>query len=405
MTVPELLGRLMGDDPDPVPLYDELRETGGGVHAFPPLGHFAFRYEDVARMGRDNTLFSSDHFWDSPAGLHDPTDPVQAAFVAVSSRQFMFHDPPAHTRMRQAMTPAFTGFATRRWRPIVETRVAALLDRFEPGQEADFMAEFAGAVPVAIIAGVLGVPEEEQSEFRRWSQALAATFDPGIQGPARTAAIHSANEMIEYLRGIVALRRRRPQDDLTSVLAAADLPEDELLGSLALLLTAGNDTTVNLLGNGLHLLFTEPAARAAAADPAAIPTLVEEMLRLDPPLHLDLRKTTRDVTLGGVDIPEGGIVWLVIGAANRDPRAFADPARFDPARSPNRHLTFLPGHHHCIGAPLARLEGEIIFTRLLERFPGITPGDAPPVRRVANKVARGWESIPVRFEKEAACVG
>ncbi|MFC4948835.1 cytochrome P450 [Pseudonocardia sp. GCM10023141] len=396
-TVPELLSRLMGADPDPFPLYDELRETGGGVHEFAPLGWFAFRHADVAAMGRDNTLYSSDHFWDSPAGIHDPVDPVQAAFMAVSSQQFMFHDPPAHTRMRSTMMPAFTGYATRRWRPIIETRVGELLDRFSPGQEAEFMAEFAGAVPVAIIADVLGVPDAEQSHFRRWSQALAATFDPGIQGAARTEAIHAANEMVEYLRTIIAERRRHPQDDLTSVLATASLPADELLGSLALLLTAGNDTTVNLLGNGLHFLFTEPAARAAAADPANIPALVEEMLRLDPPLHLDLRKATRDVTLGGVDIPAGGIIWLVIGAANRDPRAFEDPTSFDPARSPNRHLTFLPGHHHCIGAPLARLEGEIIFTRLLERFPDIRPGTAAPVRRVANKVARGWASLPVRF--------
>ncbi|GAA1867435.1 cytochrome P450 [Pseudonocardia ailaonensis] len=392
--VGSLMGRLMGDDPDPFPLYDELRETGGGVHAFPPLGYFAFRYDDVARMGRDNALFSSDHFHDSPAGIHDPADPVQAAFMAVSAQQFMFHDPPSHTRMRQAMMPAFTGFATRRWRPIVEARVGALLDRFEPGQEAGFMAEFAGAVPVAIIADVLGVPEEEQSEFRRWSQALAATFDPGIQGEARTTAIHAANEMVEYLRVILARRRAEPRDDLTSVLAAADLPDDELLGSLALLLTAGNDTTVNLLGNGLQHLFTEPRARAAF--PENVPALVEEMLRFDPPLHLDLRKTTREVTLGGVDIPAGAIVWLVIGAANRDPRAFDAAGTFDPGRSPNRHLTFLPGHHHCIGAPLARLEGEIIFTRLLERFPGIAPAGTP-VRRVANKVARGWEEIPVRF--------
>lgn len=396
-TVPELLGRLMGDDPDPVPLYDELRETGGGVHEFPPLGYFAFRFADVAAMGKDNATYSSDHFRDSPAGLHDPADPVQAAFMAVSSQQFMFHDPPEHTRMRSAMLPAFTGLATRRWRPIIESRVAALLDRFAPGQEAEFMTEFAGSVPVAIIADVLGVPDDEQSEFRRWSQALASTFDPGIQGAARTAAIHAAQEMVEYLREVVAARRRSPKDDLTSMLAAAGLPEAELIGSLALLLTAGNDTTVNLLGNGLSFLFTEPAARAAAADPARIPALVEEMLRLDPPLHLDLRKATRDITLGGTAVPAGSIIWLVIAAANRDPRAFDEPATFDPARSPNRHLTFLPGHHHCIGAPLARLEGEIIFTRLLERFPAIAPGAAPPVRRVANKVARGWASLPVRF--------
>lgn len=402
-TTPTLLGRLMGDEPDPFPLYDELRETDGGVHPFDPLGYVVTRYDDVAAIGKDNKTYSSEHFWESPAGIHDPSDPVQASFMEVSAQQFMFHDPPSHTRMRTAMMPAFTGVASKRWRPIIEARVGALLDRFSAGQEADFMADFAGAVPVAIIADVLGVPESDQSEFRRWSQALAATFDPGIQGDARTDAIHAANEMLDYLRGVIDARRREPRDDLTSVLVAArdddgdPLPDDELLGSVALLLTAGNDTTVNLLGNGLSFLFAEQDARAAAADPSRIPALVEEMLRMDPPLHLDIRKTTRDVTLGGVDMPAGTLLWLMIAAANRDPRAFDDPGRFDPARSPNRHLTFLPGYHHCIGAPLARLEGEIIFTRLLERFPCIAPGDRPAVRRVANKVARGWQTLPVRF--------
>jgi cytochrome P450 len=404
MPVQELLARLMGDDPDPFPLYDELRETGAGVHRMDPLGWFAFRHAEVAAIGRDNRTYSSDYFWDTSPGMHDPADPVQARFVAVSSRQFMFHDPPAHSRMRSAMMPAFTGHASRRWRPIIEARVAALLDRFAPGQQAEFMAEFAGAVPVAIIADVLGVPEEDQAEFRRWSTAFASTFDPGIQGARRHDAIHTANEMVEYLQGVVEARRRRPRDDLTSALVAArddagdPLPDDELLGSLALLLTAGNDTTVNLLGNGLAFLFAHPDVRAAVtADPSRIPAVVEEMLRMDPPLHLDARKTTRDVTIGDTDIPAGGLVWLVIAAANRDPREFADPARFDPSRHPNRHLSFLPGHHHCIGAPLARLEGEIIFTRLLERFPGIRPGAQPPVRRVANKVARGWQTLPVQF--------
>ncbi|QJY44766.1 cytochrome P450 [Pseudonocardia broussonetiae] len=378
------------------------------MHHLPPLGWFVLRHEDVAAIGKDNATYSSDYFWDAAPGIHDPADPVQAEFVRISAQQFMFHDPPAHTRMRTAMVPAFTGHASRRWRPIVEARVASLLDRFAPGQEAEFMADFAGAVPVAIVADILGVPEADQAEFRRWSMAFAATFDPGIQGDERTAAIHTAAEMVDYLRGVIADRRRSPRDDLTSALALAvddagrPLPDDELLSSLALLLTAGNDTTVNLLGNGLAHLFEHPEVHEAVVrNPSRIPAVVEEMLRMDPPLHLDARKTTRDVTLGGVDIPAGGQLWLVIASANRDPRVFADPGAFDPARSPNRHLTFLPGHHHCIGAPLARLEGEIIFTRLLERFPGIAPA-GPGVRRVANKVARGWQSLPVRFGERAA---
>ncbi|MCE0766788.1 cytochrome P450 [Pseudonocardia kujensis] len=203
--------------------------------------------------------------------------------------------------------------------------------------------------------------------------------------------------MVEYLRGIVAARRRSLKDDLTSVLAAAGLPEDELLGSLALLLTAGNDTTVNLLGNGLTFLFTEPAARAAAADPAAVPALVEEMLRLDPPLHLDLRKATRDVSLGGVDVPAGGIVWLVIGAANQDPRAFDEPGVFDPARSPNRHLTFLPGHHHCIGAPLARLAGGDHLHPAAGTVPrDHTRGTTGPPRRQQGRAGLAEHPGPVR---------
>jgi cytochrome P450 len=252
---------------------------------------------------------------------------------------------------------------------------------------------------VSVIADVIGVPAADQVEFHRWSLALEATFDPGIQGRDREVAIHIANEMLEYLRTLVEARRRAPRDDLTSALVAATppLPDDDLIGSLALLLTAGNDTTATLLGNGLTLLFDNPSARAALAEPVRVPAVIEEMLRVDPPFHLDARKTTRDVTIGGEDIPAGTMVWLVLASANRDPRAFDDPDAFDPSRRRNRHLTFLPGPHHCIGAPLARLEGQVIFTRLLERFPAIAPGSTPPVRRVANKIARGWQTRPVRF--------
>ena len=340
-TAPTILGRLMGDEPDPFPLYDELRETGGGVHAFDPLGWFVTRYDDVAAIGKDNATFSSEHFWDSPAGHPRPVRP--GAGVVHGDQRAAVHVP------RPALAHPDAHGDDARLHRCREQAVAP--DRRGPGRHA------AGPLRARPGGGVHGGLRRSRAggdHRRRPGRAGVRTVGvpplvagtgrdvrprhPG-RGPHRGDPRRQRDGRVPARRGRRAAPRAARRPDVGAGRrprrrTATRCPTDELLGSLALLLTAGNDTTVNLLGNGLSFLFGEPDARAAAADPSRIPALVEEMLRMDPPLHLDIRKTTRDVVLGGEEIPAGSLLWLVIAAANRDPRAFDDAGRFDPARSP-----------------------------------------------------------------------
>jgi cytochrome P450 len=390
---------------DPYPLYEGLRETGDGVHWSELLhGWVVTRYTDVRLLGSDHGTFSSDTFFDGPPGLHDPADAEHRRFVEINSREFMFSDPPRHTRLRSIFRHAFTPAAIAAWRPLVERTTAELLGRFGPGQEIEFMSALAADVPVAIIAALLGVPVDDRWKFREWSFALASTFDPLVQGERRDACIRKSLQLLDYLHDVLRARREKPEDDLVSLLArttTADgglLDDTELLAQIGLLLVAGNETTANLLGNGITLLLRNPeVAERWRGDPSVAPRAIEEILRCDPPLHMTMRKITQQVELGGRTLEPGTHVFPVIPAANRDPRQFDEPGKFDIDRADNRHLSFFHGIHFCVGAPLARLEGEVVFTALLTHFPGMTEGAEPPTRRTTNAVSRGWESRPVRL--------
>jgi cytochrome P450 len=390
---------------DPFPLYDELRESGDGVHEFDMVGgYLACRFADLKRMALDHQTFSNGFFWDSPPGIHDPEDAEHRRFMDVSARNLMFQDPPVHTQLRKIVRQAFVPRAIERWRPLVERTTEELLSRFQSGDEIDFVADFAADIPVAVIAAILGVPVEDRRLFRQWSFAFASTYDPAVQGEDRDRCIREGLKLLDYLAEISEDRRRSPRDDLTSVIVHARLDDGEqldtpeLLAQLSILLVAGNETTANLLCNGLTILLDRPEVRdRLAAHPAAIPTAIEEMLRFDPPLHLDARKATRDTRVGETAIPAGAIVWQVLPAANRDPRQFDRGGEFVADRDPNHHFAFNHGIHFCVGAPLARLEGDVVFRRLLGRFPRIAPTSEPPRRRTTNVVSRGWATRPVRL--------
>lgn len=390
---------------DPFPLYDSLRETGSGLHWAEPLqAWIATRYDDVRLLGSDHGTFSSDTFFDGPSGIHDPADAEHRRFVDINSREFMFSDPPRHTLLRSTFRHAFTPAAVASWRPLVERTTAELLDRFEPGQEIEFMSALAADVPVAIIGSLLGVPVDDRWKFRQWSFALASTFDPLVQGERRDACIRTSLQLLDYLHDVLRARREKPEDDLVSLLAHTTtqdgnlLDDAELVAQIGLLLVAGNETTSNLLGNGITLLLRNPEiAERWRIDPSIAHRAIEEILRLDPPLHLTMRKVAQQVEIGGRSLEPGTPVCPLVPAANHDPRQFKEPGKFDIDRVDNRHLSFFHGIHFCVGAPLARLEGDVVLSALLTRFPKMTEGAEPPVRRTTNAVSRGWERRPVRL--------
>ena len=390
---------------DPFPLYDELREIGDGIHFSELLQSYVVtRHADARRIGSDHRTFSSDIFAITPAGIHDPNDPEHLRFATIASRLFMLTDPPVHTRIRSTFRAAFTPDAVKRWEPTIAQATKELLDDYQVGQEVDIMPRFAADVPVAVVAAVLGVPREAWSKFREWSFGYASTFDPLVQGERRDAAIRTSLELFDYLAELIDARRAEPQEDLITTLVEAEtidgdrMETAEMLAQVALLLVAGNETTTNLIGNGLTLLFDNPEARAAlAADSSLIPRAVEEMLRIDPPLHITMRRVTQEVTIGDHTIPEGAVVAPCIVSANRDPRVFEDPNAFDIHRDSSKHLAFYHGIHFCVGAPLARMEGLVVFEEILKRFPDIRPGSEPAIRRTLNAVSRGWETRPVQL--------
>lgn len=392
-----------GDVQDPYPLYDELREIGDGIHWADQLqAYIVCRYDDVRRIGSEYTTFSSDVFYDGAPSWHNPAETEHLRFLEAASKLFMFADPPIHTRIRSTFRHAFTPHAVEQWRPMIKQVTEELIDAYDRGVEFNIMPGFAADVPVAVVAEILGVPREMRSEFRRWSYAYASTFDPVVQGPARDAAITDSLELFDYLGGLVAQRRLEPRPDLittlieTETVAGDHLNDVELLAQLALLLVAGNETTTTTIGTGLTKLFENPdVLELLKRDPSRIPDAIEEVLRIDPPLHFQIRKTVGEVEIGDRVLPPGAMLFPSPAAANRDPRRFDHPTVFDIDRPDNKHLAFFHGVHFCVGAPLARMELQVVFEHVLETFPDIRPGEQPAERRTTNSIARGWISRPV----------
>jgi cytochrome P450 len=402
----ELLSSLFdGSVADPYPVYEELRELGDGIHwAEDAEGYIVCRYEDIRTIGGDADLFSSDVFWQTPQSVHDPANPEQRRFVDVNTRLFMFSDPPVHTRIRSSFRKAFTPTAMRKWRPVVERVTANLLNDYQPGDELDIMPTLAADVPVAVIATILGIPEEKHSRFREWSTAYASSFDPMVQGERRDEVIRTCLELMDYLGETVERRRAEPSDDLISLLVETEtstgdhLDDIELVATLTLLLAAGNETTTNVIGSGLALLLEHPDAKAELTnDPAGLADAIEEMLRYEPPIHLQFRKTTRETQLGEHTFPADTMLLPCPPSGNRDPRRFKDPWVFDIRRPDNRHLAFFHGIHFCVAAALARLETAVVFEQVLKNYPDISFGTQPAVRRSSNSTVRGWETLPIRL--------
>jgi pimeloyl-[acyl-carrier protein] synthase len=377
---------------DPYPTYHVLRETDP-VHRSPFMGMWILtRYADVAHVLRDARFLADRTQWEGFQELPD-IDPT---------RSLLSLDPPDHTRLRNLVGKAFTLRVVERLLPQARAIVDRALDAAAARGGLELIEDLAYPLPVAVIARMLGVPEADWPRFREWSRVLVANLDPlSIQQSERVAEFKAAQEAIhDYLAGVVAERRREPRDDLISGLIAVEergdvLSERELLVMLILLLVAGHETTVNLIGNGVLALLRSPDQLALLRDarPELLDSAVEELLRWDAPVQLTARVVGEDCELGGRALRRGELVMTLLGAANRDPARFPDPDRLDLARAPNQHLSFGRGIHFCLGAPLARLEGRIAIGELVRRFPGLRLAGEP--ERSETITLRGLRRLPL----------
>ncbi|MFF1341503.1 cytochrome P450 [Streptomyces sp. NPDC058290] len=310
-------------------------------------------------------------------------------------------DPPDHTRLRKLVQKAFTARRTASLRPLVEQLVGGLLDALEGKAEAELISEFALPLPVAVVFELFGASEADHEILRIRGNSIG-----GGQGDGEVS-VFTAENMLGYLRALIALKRETPDDDglLSALLTDGDedgdaLTEDEITSMSFLLFVAGHQTTVNLVANGIHALLTHPDQLAALrADPELVHGAVEEALRYESPSGLaSFRYATERIKVGAVTIQKGEFVQISLLGADRDPAVFADADRFDIGRADvGRHLAFGHGIHHCLGAPLARLQGEIALTRILERFPRLRLHEAHEARWQSNPRHRGLLSLPVRL--------
>ena len=308
-------------------------------------------------------------------------------------------DEPDHTRLRNIVQRAFTPRLVEGLRPRIESLTEELLDRAAGQNRIDVIRDYALPLPTTVIAEILGVPVSDRQRFQRWSAAMVDVARP-LQ---ILRSVPSFRAFFRYIRELVKQRRQRPENDLISALVAAEeaddkLNEDELRAMVLLLLVAGYETTVNLIGNGTLALIENPGeSEKLRAQPSLMPSAVEELLRYSSPLEMATQRwALRDIEIAGVTIPKGDLVAAGIASANRDPQQFERPDALNLTREPNRHVAFGLGIHHCLGAQLARLEAQIAFTTLLQHFPQIrlaVPRNGLRWRK--SLFLRGLEALPV----------
>lgn len=371
---------------DPYPLYRQLHETAPVQWNDVLQAWTLVRYADVV-FSLTDPRFSADR----------TIQPADSSWVAKS---MLVSDPPDHTRLRALVQKAFTPRMIDQLRPRIIAVIGELLERVaERDGQFDLIADLAYPLPVVVIAELLGVPPEDRSVFHEWSSLLAASLDPLVSADLMSRVYPAREALHTYLRGIIAERRREPRSDLISALVRVEeagdvLSEPELVVMCTLLLIAGHETTVNLIGNGtLALLRHRDQLERLQRSPELLATAVEELLRFDSPVQLTGRLLREPVEIGGHTLQAGDWVLPLLGAANHDPAQFVDPDSLDIGRTPNPHLAFGRGIHFCLGAPLARVEGQLAIGALMRRFPKLQLA-GEPVRR--NQITlRGLSSLPV----------
>lgn len=391
---------------DPYVVYERFR-TLNPVHcAIAPTSTdpgfwYLFAYADVAAALRDPRLGRELNPVKSPktsASVPEANEP----FYEMAGQWMLYRDPPNHTRLRALVNKAFTPATVERLRPRIAAHAEQLLNDVEADGRMDLIGDFAFPLPLIGLGEMLGVRAEDLRQFREWSNALSAAIDqnrtPGVYEQASQATL----ALSAYFQEILKERRRCPQDDLMSRLIAAEeqsghLSEDEIIATCILLLGAGQETTVDLIGNSVLALLHHPAQwEILRSQPSLIPSAVEELLRYDSPVQMTARVALEDVEIGGYLIRRGAKVTMVLASANHDPAVFPDPHRLDITRNAKSHLGFGAGIHYCLGGSLARMSGRIALSTLLRRFPNLRVETKSPEWR-EGPVFRGLKRLPVSF--------
>lgn len=387
---------------NPYPFYHRLRALDP-VHWSDMAGRWVLtRYSDCVAVLRDAARFSAD-----PNTWSEFTNFVTAQggpgpLMEMQTNWMLMKDPPDHTRLRTLVTKAFTPRIAEGMRPRVQAIVDDLLDKVQAAGCMDLIADLAFPLPTIVICEMLGVPVEDREQFKGWTRDLARSLDPIVTPEIMAAADHATVAFVDYFRSLIATRRKNPQHDLLSGLIATEeqgdrLTEEELLATAILLLGAGHETTMNLIGNGTLALLRNPdQLTKLQRNPTLMPSAVEEFLRYDGSVQMTARTALVDVEIGGKIIAKGVQAIIVLGAANRDPAHFADPDRLDITRPDNRHIVFSYGIHHCLGAPLARVEGQVAINTLLRRMPQLQLTTEPLEWR-ETVTLRGLKALPITF--------
>lgn len=383
------------------PFYDRIREEEPVFWSERLQRWIITRYDDVFSAYRNPDTYSSNTFGARGGGtaLEEPAqDRVTRTFL----QQILLLDNPEHTRLRKLVSYAFIPKHVVMMREYVGRTVREMLDQLRGERDFDFVTSFAGPLPLQVIAELVGIDVEDRDQYRDWSDGLAFVTEPNQPREELSAAFRQADEMRVFLHRLVEERRRNTGDDFVSRMIGAEdsgdrLTTDEIVAMTMLLTSAGHETTTGLLVNLLQLVLSDKEATARAAhDPMFRKTAIEETLRWEPPLQFSTRIVTADIEVRGVKISKGSAVALSVAAANRDPRKFAEPNRFDLTREANPHLTFGQGVHFCLGASLARMEADVVLETLARDYATLGLGDE--VIRKESPLFRGFVSAQARWK-------